>query len=85
MQKYGKRMLQLALNDPITLELLDESWSKSKTESKDFPALVQLRGCICFGLGSLRDSPKSQLQLALLQELLGLLEVRLSSLIPLHY
>lgn len=34
-------------------------------------ASTSCRRCICFGLGSLRDSPKSQLQLALLQDLLG--------------
>jgi hypothetical protein len=33
-------------------------------------ASTSCRRCICFGLGSLRDSPQSQLQLALLQDLL---------------
>ena len=41
----------------------------------DLFASTACRRCICFGLGSLRDSLQSQLQLALLQDLLVAFEV----------
>lgn len=46
-----------------------------KDARPDVFASTSYRRCICFGLGSLRDSPKSQLQLALLQDLLAAFEV----------
>ena len=63
------------------LELLAGSWPTS-TDPKHAEVETGKHGrfkrCLCFGLGSLRDSPKSQLQLTLLQELLLGFEVSCS-------
>lgn len=77
MLNSAKVCLRLAWGAPRAqarcLELLEDCWPTStdlKHTEVEKIRLNRFKQCLCFGLGSLRDSPKSQVQLALLQELL---------------